>query len=152
MENDGDFSAWNGHRPVHRVPTCLSDMRSEANRNEVGRVAYPRYVLRQDAHPAPRLPSGVWQRHFRTDLVIALDVDGVLVTDGQGEHWLHVVARELDMPAEDVEPFFQQHWAHVVTGQRTVGGRAPRVQARTRRGAAAASVVRGVQRDERRDQ
>lgn len=52
--------------------------------------------------------------------MVALDVDGVLVHDGKGEHWLDVVARELDMTPEDFHPFFQQHWPAVVTGQRAV--------------------------------
>lgn len=55
-----------------------------------------------------------------TDLVIALDVDGVLVHDGHGGGWLDVVAAEFGLTAEDFHPWFREHWAGVVTGQRAV--------------------------------
>lgn len=55
-----------------------------------------------------------------TEIVVALDVDGVLVTDGDGGHWLDVVAAELALTAADFDPFFQAHWADVVTGKRAI--------------------------------
>jgi putative hydrolase of the HAD superfamily len=57
--------------------------------------------------------------HSRTDVVVALDVDGVLVEAGT-DHWLDVVAAEFGLTPDYFDPFFQTHWAHVVTGQRAV--------------------------------
>ena len=55
-----------------------------------------------------------------SDLVVALDVDGVLVDANRDDHWLDSVAAELDLTAADFDPWFATHWVDVVTGKRAI--------------------------------
>jgi hypothetical protein len=48
-----------------------------------------------------------------TDLVIALDVDGVVLDAGRGDAWLDVVAADFGLTAEDFYPFFQEKWTDI---------------------------------------
>ncbi len=54
------------------------------------------------------------------DLVIALDVDGVLVEVGYDDHWLDIIGAEFGLAMDDLTPFFQDYWEPVVTGRRAV--------------------------------
>ena len=53
-------------------------------------------------------------------LVIALDVDGVLVEVGLNDNWIDIIGGEFGLTMLDLEPFFQNHWEPVVTGRRAV--------------------------------
>ena len=52
IENDGDFSVWNGHRPLTLRPTRLSAMCSPASATRSVDLPDPLHVLVEDAHLA----------------------------------------------------------------------------------------------------
>jgi putative hydrolase of the HAD superfamily len=56
------------------------------------------------------------------DVVLALDVDGVLIdpTRGGAGHWLDVVGPRFGVTAEDMVPFFRGVFVDVTCGRRTV--------------------------------
>jgi putative hydrolase of the HAD superfamily len=49
-------------------------------------------------------------------VVVALDVDGVVLDAGRGDAWLDIVASDFGLSAEDLDPFFQQQWTHIAAG------------------------------------
>lgn len=54
------------------------------------------------------------------DLVVALDVDGVLVEVGHDDHWLDIIGDEFGLAPSDLDPFFRDHWAEVIVGRRAI--------------------------------
>ena len=52
IENDGDFSVWNGQRPVTLRPTRFERDVLAGQRDEIGGLPDPLHVLVEDAHRA----------------------------------------------------------------------------------------------------
>ena len=55
-----------------------------------------------------------------SDVVVALDVDGVLVEVGHDDDWLDIIGAEFDLTHADLAPFFADHWSDVIVGRRPI--------------------------------